>query len=73
MFDLLISLIVLFLAIPMIISLILTIWVYRDAKKRDMNIFAWILIIWLIPFFIGLIIYIFIREKYSIERGENTN
>ena len=68
MFDLMISLIIIFLIIPFIISTIMTIWVYRDAKNRNLNIFAWILIIWLIPFFFGLITYILIREKYKPER-----
>lgn len=65
MFELLLSLTVIFLIIPFLILFTTSIWVYRDAKKRDMNVFAWILIIWLVPFFIGLIIYVFIREKYS--------
>jgi uncharacterized membrane protein YozB (DUF420 family) len=68
MLDLLISLIIVFLIIPFLILSIVTIWVYKDGKKRDMNIYAWILIIWLFPFFLGLIIYIFIRENYSLEK-----
>lgn len=67
MLDLLISLIIIFLVIPFSILSIITIWVYKDGKKRDMNPYAWILIIWLFPFFIGLIIYIFVREKHSPE------
>lgn len=65
MLDLLISLIIIFLIIPFSILSIITIWVYKDGKKRDMNVYAWILIIWLFPLFIGLIIYIFFREKRS--------
>ena len=65
MFELLLSLILIFLSIPFLVLSTASIWVYKDAKKRDMNVFAWILIIWLVPFFIGLIIYVFIREKYS--------
>ena len=67
MFDLLISIIIIFLLIPFLILSIITFWVYKDGKKRDMNIYAWILIIWLFPLFIGLIIYLFIREKHSPE------
>ena len=67
MFDLLLSLIIIFLLIPFLILSIITFWVYKDGKKRDMNIYAWILIIWLFPLFIGLIIYFFIREKHSPE------
>jgi len=69
MFDLLISIIIIFLLIPFLILSIITFWVYKDGKKRDMNIYAWILIIWLFPLFIGLIIYLFIREKDSPERN----
>jgi uncharacterized membrane protein YozB (DUF420 family) len=69
MLDLLISLIIIFLIIPFSILFIITIWVYKDGKKRDMNIYAWILIIWLFPLFIGLIIYIFFREKHSPKRN----
>lgn len=68
MLDLLLSLMTVFLIIPFSLLIIVTIWVYRDGKKRDMNIYAWILIIWLFPLFIGLIIYIFIRENHSTER-----
>jgi hypothetical protein len=68
MLDLLISLIIIFLIIPFSILSIITIWLYKDGKKRDMNIYAWILIVWLFPLFIGLIIYILIREKQPPKR-----
>lgn len=68
MIELLILLLIIFLAIPYIILSFITFWVYKDAKKRDMNVFAWILVIWLIPFFIGLIIYLKIRIQYSVTR-----
>jgi uncharacterized membrane protein YozB (DUF420 family) len=64
MFDLLLSLIIVFLIIPFLILSIITIWVYKDGKERNMNTYAWILIIWLFPLFIGLIIYLFMREKH---------
>ena len=69
MFDLLLSLVIVFLIIPFLILSIITIWVYKDGKKRKMNTYAWILIIWLFPLFIGLIIYFFMREKHSPERN----
>jgi len=68
MIDLLILLLIIFLVIPFIMLSFITIWVYKDAKKRDMNVFAWILVIWLIPFFIGLIVYLKIRIQYSTTR-----
>ena len=69
MFDLLFSLITVFLFIPFLLLIIATIWVYNDGKKRNMNVYAWILIVWLFPLFIGLIIYILIREKHSTDRN----
>lgn len=68
MIELFVLLLIMFLTIPFLILSIITIWVYKDSKKRDMNVFAWILIIWLIPFFIGLIFYLKIREQYSTIR-----
>ncbi|MFW9827958.1 MAG: hypothetical protein ACFFEY_10215 [Candidatus Thorarchaeota archaeon] len=68
MIDLFVLLLIIFLTIPFLILSIITIWIYNDTKKRDMNVFAWILVIWLIPFFIGLIIYLKIREQYSTIR-----
>lgn len=65
MINILILLLIIFLSIPFFILSLITIWVYKDAKKRDMNVFSWILVIWLIPFFIGLVIYLKIREQYS--------
>jgi len=68
MIDLFVLLLIIFLTIPFLILSLITIWVYKDTKKRDMNVFAWVLVIWLIPFFIGLIIYLKIREQYSTIR-----
>ncbi|MFX0039109.1 MAG: hypothetical protein ACFFB9_02950 [Promethearchaeota archaeon] len=68
MIEILILLLIIFLTIPFFILSLITIWVYKDAKKRDMNSFAWIIVIWLIPLFIGLIIYLKIRERYSTIR-----
>ncbi len=56
--------------IPFLLLLVITICVYNDAKKREINAFSWILIIWLIPFLIGFIIYLLEKEKFSPERTE---
>ncbi|NHJ25409.1 MAG: hypothetical protein EAX89_12580 [Candidatus Lokiarchaeota archaeon] len=70
MLDLFLWLLIPFLVIPFLLLLVITIWVYKDAKKREMNAFSWILIIWLIPFLIGFIIYLLEKEKFSPERTE---
>jgi uncharacterized membrane protein YozB (DUF420 family) len=70
MLDLFLWLLIPFLVIPFLLLLVITIWVYKDAKKREINAFSWILIIWLIPFLIGFIIYLLEKEKFSPERTE---
>ena len=52
-----------FLIIPYSILIFLAIWVYRDAKRKEINSATWVLIVWIIPFFIGFIIYLTIRNK----------
>ena len=49
------------LAIPVLIG----VFVYRDAKKRNMNAVLWTLIAVLAPTFIGLIIYLIVRADHS--------
>ena len=49
------------LAIPVCIG----IFVYRDAKQRGMEAILWMLIAILIPGFIGLIVYLIARTRYS--------
>ncbi|NVM17167.1 MAG: PLDc N-terminal domain-containing protein [Candidatus Lokiarchaeota archaeon] len=44
-----------------IIGLLIAIWVYRDAKKRDMNAAVWLLIV-LLTGCIGCIIYLVVRK-----------
>jgi len=61
-------LLIIFIVIPIFFLILISIWVYKDAKKREMNAFVWILIIWLIPFFIGLIVYLKVRDQYSTPR-----
>jgi len=44
-----------------LIGLALSIWVYKDAKKRDMNAAVWLLIV-LVTGCIGCIIYLVVRD-----------
>ena len=58
------GLMIFFLIIPIIfciISLLIAIWVYKDAKKRDMNAAVWLLIV-LVTGCIGCIIYLVVRD-----------
>jgi hypothetical protein len=48
-------------AIYWIVALLLCIWVYKDAKKRDMNATMWLLIV-LLTGCIGCIIYLVVRD-----------
>lgn len=41
------------------------IYVYNDAKKREMNALVWTLLVILIPGFIGLIVYLIVRNEHS--------
>ncbi len=49
------------LVVALIISLALAIWVYKDAKKRDMNAAVWLLIV-LVTGCLGCIIYLVVRD-----------
>jgi len=49
------------IAIIFIISIAIAVWVYNDAKKRDMNAAVWLLIV-LFTNCIGCIIYLIVRE-----------
>ena len=64
--DLMGILLICFIVIPFILLGILAIWVFRDAKKNDLNAVVWVLIVWIIPFFFGFIVYLIIRNR-SIE------
>jgi len=48
-------------AVFFIVALLLAIWVYKDAKKRDMNAAVWLLIV-LVTGCIGCIIYLVVRD-----------
>ncbi len=62
MIEFIILILIIFLVITFLTSLLISIWVYQDAKKRNLNVFLWVLIIWLIPFLFGLFIYLRTRE-----------
>jgi len=44
-----------------VIAIAVAIWVYKDAKKRDMNAAVWLLIV-LVTGCIGCIIYLVVRD-----------
>jgi len=52
---------VIVLLVVCVISLLIAIWVYKDAKKRDMNAAVWLLIV-LVTGCIGCIIYLVVRD-----------
>lgn len=47
--------------VTLIIGIALAIWVYKDAKKRDMNAAVWLLIV-LLTGCCGCIIYLIVRD-----------
>lgn len=53
------------LVILMILPFIIGAYVYRDAKRRDMNALLWTLVAVAAPALIGLIIYLLVRGNYS--------
>lgn len=53
--------IIIIVAVYWIVALLLCIWVYKDAKKRDMNATLWLLIV-LLTGCIGCIIYLVVRD-----------
>ncbi len=53
--------IIVLIAIFFIVGILLAVWVYRDAKKRDMNAAVWLLIV-LLTGCIGCIIYLVVRD-----------
>ena len=52
---------IILVAVFYIIAIIIAIWVYKDAKKRDMNAAVWLLIV-LVTGCIGCIIYLVVRD-----------
>lgn len=67
-----ISLLILLLALiavasSIVLNIIICVFVYNDAKKRNMNGVLWVLIILLVPLFIGLVLYLILRKDYNIK------
>lgn len=50
---------------PLICCVVIGVFVYRDASKRRMNKVLWALVAALTPAFVGLIIYLIVRESGS--------
>ncbi|MFX0058414.1 MAG: hypothetical protein ACFE85_17775 [Candidatus Hodarchaeota archaeon] len=44
-----------------VVGILLCVWVYKDAKKRDMNAAVWLIIV-LLTGCIGCIIYLVVRD-----------
>jgi TctA family transporter len=44
-----------------LVAILIAIWVYKDAKKRDMNATVWLLIV-LLTGCIGCIVYLVVRD-----------
>ncbi|MFX0106603.1 MAG: hypothetical protein ACFE75_14105 [Candidatus Hodarchaeota archaeon] len=65
LFPLMMILLSIFIIIPFTILFFIAIWVYKDAKKKDINAAVWAIIVWIIPFFIGVIIYLRMRDRIS--------
>ncbi len=53
--------IIIALIIFWVIAIGLAVWVYKDAKKREMNAAVWLLIV-LLSGCVGFIIYLIVRE-----------
>ena len=57
--------ILLALVFPLICCVVIGVFVYRDASRRRMNKVLWALVAALTPAFVGLIIYLIVRESGS--------
>jgi hypothetical protein len=53
--------VIIIIVIIYVIAIPIAVWVYNDAKKRDMNAAMWLLIV-LLTSCIGCIIYLIVRE-----------
>ncbi len=49
----------------LVVSTVLGLYVYRDAKARGMNAALWTLVTVLVPAFVGLMIYVVVRNGYG--------
>lgn len=53
------------LLVLLLVPILIGIYVYRDAKRRQMNAPVWTIVAVLAPTFIGLIIYLLVRSNYA--------
>ena len=58
----------LIICINLLLPVCIGVYVYRDARDRGMEAVLWTLAAVLIPGFIGLIVYLFARTRYSVLR-----
>lgn len=58
--------IVIIMAVLLTIPVVIGVYVYRDAKSRNMNAPLWTVIAILAPTFIGLIIYLLARNEHEV-------
>lgn len=59
--------------IPIIIQIVLALFIYKDANANGMNGVLWAAIVCLVPWFIGLIIYVVVRSSYSTTNMNNNS
>jgi hypothetical protein len=65
-----VGLVVLFIALNALIA----VFIYKDASKRNMNAWLWMLAVIYIPNFIGLLFYLFARRQHhSLSETEPRN
>jgi len=62
--------IILIIIFAFIVQIALGVWIYKDAKKRNMEAPLWLLVV-LLTGLIGLIIYFIVREPKSPEKREH--
>lgn len=53
------------------LNVLIAVFIYRDASRRNMNAWLWMLAVIYIPNFIGLLLYLFARRQhYSLSKTE---
>ncbi|MBR3589124.1 MAG: zinc ribbon domain-containing protein [Clostridia bacterium] len=55
-----------FAVLSIVTTILIGVWIYRDAKKRDMDAVLWTLLAILLPSFIGVIVYFASRSKEKL-------
>ena len=55
----------LMIALNLAIPICIAVYVYQDAKRRGMEPILWALVAAIVPWFIGLIIYLLVRSGHS--------